>query len=374
MKLNNQANLEVTGVYEDIADNSSFKELYFIVPWELNVKTNRWVDYAKTQSTPDIYTHFDALRKELMESGALENMAVSSSPVTGIGSNNGNFSWRGKDPDTKVDIGTIACTHDFGETVGWKILEGRDFSRDFSTDSISAIILNETAAKLTGFENPVGERIKWGDQPFTIVGAVEDMVMDSPFRSAVPTIFILDYDWANIITLKLTPGTDTQGALSKIEAVFDKYNPGAPFDYTFSSDEYAQKFLNEERIGQLAGFFASLAIFISCLGIFGLASFTAEQRTKEIGIRKVLGATVLNVWSLISKDFVFLVLIAFLIAAPTAWYLMSGWLERYEYRTNITWWIFLTAGTVALLITLLTISYQAIKAALNNPVKSLKSE
>lgn len=200
------------------------------------------------------------------------------------------------------------------------------------------------------------------------------MVMESPFRPVVPTVFMLDYNWANIITLKLAPGADTQDALPKIEAVFDKYNPGAPFDYTFSSDEYAQKFINEERIGKLAGFFATLAIFISCLGIFGLASFTAEQRTKEIGIRKVLGATVLNVWSLLSKDFVRLVLIAFLIAAPAAWYLMSGWLERYEYRTNITWWIFLAAGTAALLITLLTVSYQAVKAALMNPVKSLRSE
>lgn len=324
-------------------------------------------------STPDLYGHYDALRSDLLETGAVENMAQSSNPVTGVWSSSSDFGWKGKDPNLTIDFGTIACTHDFGRTIGWNLVQGRDFSRDFSTDS-SAVILNEAAAKFIGFENPVNKKIEFEGNALTIIGVIEDMVMSSPFEPVKPTVFLLDYEWANIITVKIASGIGIQEALAKIEMVFNKYNPGAPFDFTFSSGEYARKFLKEERIGKLSGFFAILAIFISCLGILGLASFAAEQRTKEIGIRKVLGATILNVWGLLSKDFIRLVGIAFLIAAPAAYYLMTGWLERYEYRTEITWWIFLAAGIVTLLIALLTISYQAIKAAATNPVKSLRSD
>jgi len=200
------------------------------------------------------------------------------------------------------------------------------------------------------------------------------MVMGSPFDPIYPTVFMLDYDWANIINIKLNPKLPATESLNKIALVFQKFNPGSPFDYKFTDQQYALKFANEERIATLASSFAILAILISCLGLFGLASFTAEQRTKEIGIRKVLGASVANLWALLSSDFVLLVIISCILSAPIAYYMLSGWLLKYEYRTEISGWIFAAASLGALIITLLTVSYQAIKAALLDPVKSLRSE
>ncbi len=181
-------------------------------------------------------------------------------------------------------------------------------------------------------------------------------------------------NWVNVIDIRMKAGTPLQDALAKIATVFKKYNPSAPFDYKFIGEEYAQKFSDEQRIGNLATFFAALAIFISCLGLFGLASFVAEQRKKEIGIRKVIGASVFNIWNLLSKEFIGLVIISLLIASPIAYFFMNNWVEKYTYRTNISWWIFLVAGCGALTITLLTVSFQAIKAAVANPVKSLRTE
>jgi ABC-type antimicrobial peptide transport system permease subunit len=199
-------------------------------------------------------------------------------------------------------------------------------------------------------------------------------VIQSPFRPIDPTIFRLDYDWVGVITVRLKPGMPVRDALAQVESVFKKMNPAAPFDYKFTDEEYARKFSDEERIGTLASIFAGLAILISCLGLFGLASFTAEQRIKEIGIRKVLGASVVDLWVLLSKDFVGLVGVSLLIAAPIAYYMMYKWLENYEYRSQISWWIFALTALCALLITLLTVSYQSIRAALANPVKSLRNE
>jgi ABC-type antimicrobial peptide transport system permease subunit len=189
-----------------------------------------------------------------------------------------------------------------------------------------------------------------------------------------PTIFFVDYNWANIITIKIKPSAQLQEAIIKIGGVFKKYNPASPFDYHFTDEQYAKKFSDEERIGKLASIFAVLAIFISSLGLFGLASFVAEQKTKEIGVRKVLGASVLNLWGMLSKDFLKLVTISCIIATPISWYFLSGWLKDYKYHTSIPFWIFLVACIGAMGITLLTVSFQAIKAAVANPVKSLRSE
>jgi ABC-type antimicrobial peptide transport system permease subunit len=326
-----------------------------------------------TMNTPELYRDYNTLRNALLESNGAIEMSTSSTPATDLNSQNGGFEWEGKDPNFKDSFGTIAVTHDFGKTVGWQFVLGRDFSRKFSTDS-SGMVLNETAVRYMGLKNPVGKIMKWNGKPFQIVGVVKDMVMGSPFEPVYQTVFMMDYNWAGIINIKLNPELSAGESLKKIEAVFQKFNPGSPFDYKFSDQEYERKFLAEERIGQLASIFAALAIFISCLGLFGLASFVAEQRTKEIGIRKVLGATVPNLWGLLSKDFVLLVIISCLISAPIAWYFLRDWLQKYEYRTEISWWIFVLAGVGALAITLLTVSFQAIKAALMNPVKSLKSE
>ncbi|HEY8920414.1 MAG TPA: ABC transporter permease [Chitinophaga sp.] len=325
-------------------------------------------------NTPDLFGHYDVLQKELQATGMVENMAESSSPTTQLFSRGGeNMKWRGKREEEKILFGNIACTHDFGATIGWQILAGRDFSREYATDS-SAMILNASAAAVMGLKDPVGEKIQWGKHQYTVIGVVKDLLMESPFAAAIPTVFRLNYDWANVITVKIKPGRNNRAALDKIAAVFKKYNPGSPFNYKFNDQEYGKKFMAEERIGKLAGCFAILAILISCLGIFGLASFTAEQRTKEIGVRKVLGATVLSIWALLSGDFLKLVFIAFLLAAPAAYYGMQHWLQQYEYRTPIHWWIFMATGGAALGITLTVVSYQAIKAAVINPVKSLRTE
>jgi len=225
-----------------------------------------------------------------------------------------------------------------------------------------------------GLQDPIGETVTSFDKPYTVIGVIDDMVMESPYDTPKPAIYSLSEGQGNFTIIKIDPRASAKDALDKIEKVFRKFSPDQPFEYQFADNEYAKKFDGEERIGKLAGFFALLAIIISCLGLFGLASFVAEQRTKEIGIRKVLGASVFGVWNLLSKDFVILVSISFLIAVPVAWYGMNKWLLDYSYRINISWEIFLVAGLLALLIALFTVSFQAIKAALANPVKSLRTE
>jgi ABC-type antimicrobial peptide transport system permease subunit len=315
----------------------------------------------------------DAIRDELKGSGAAAQLAESQGPITDVWSTNGGFEWEGKDPGLSVDFPNAKVSYEYGSTIGWQLVAGRDFSREFGTDS-SAFIINESAVKYMGIQDPVGKIIRWDGKPFTIIGVVKDIVVDSPYKPIRPSLYHLDANASNFVTVRINPGTPTRQALEKIEAVFKKYNPAIPFSYQFVDQEYAKKFGDEERIGKLASVFAALAIFISCLGLFGLASFMAEARTKEIGVRKVLGASVLNLWGLLSKDFLVLVIIAFGIASPIAWYFLRNWLEQYEYRTEISWWIFAASGGGALLITLLTVSFQSIRAALANPVKSLRSE
>ncbi len=340
---------------------------------------NRPVGYSREgllhmeMTTKEIYDNYETLRNDLLSSGAVTSLSKSSSPVTALNSTTTSYSWAGKDPTQNVMMGAINIGYDYGKTVGWQFVEGRDFSTDFSTDSL-ALVINETAAKYIGFKNPVGATIKNNETAYHVIGVVKDMVMESPYGTAMPVIFTLKPEWTFLLNVRINPAMSTREALSRITPIFQKHDPGSPFNYDFADEEYALKFKSEERIGQLASFFATLAIFISCLGLFGLASFTAEQRVKEIGVRKVLGASILDLWMLLSKDFVRLVLLSLLIAIPIGYYLMHNWLQRYEYRLEISWWIFIAAAAGALFITLLTVSYQSIKAALANPVKSLRSE
>jgi len=350
-----------------------------IVFRQIQYAKNRPIGYDRNglvvmnMATSDIHDHFEVVRDELKKAGAIVEMTESNSPTTDVWNTNGGFDWEGKDPGFAVDFPNSGVTHDFGKTVGWQFKEGRDFSREYATDSM-AFVINESAAKFLGFKNPVGTILKWEDRPYTIIGVIKDMVVQSPYQPVRPSLFHISSNMENVVIMKLDPTSSSRDALAKIETVFKKFNPAAPFEYKFVDDEYAKKFGDEERVGKLATFFAALAIFISCLGLFGLASFVAEQRTKEIGIRKVLGASVFNLWRLLSRDFVVLVILSCLIAAPIAWYFLHDWLLKYEYRTDISWWIFIVAGVGALGITLLTVSFQAIKAALMNPVKSLRSE
>jgi ABC-type antimicrobial peptide transport system permease subunit len=324
-------------------------------------------------STQDIHNHFDAVRNELKSSGAIVEITEAGSPTTQVWNTNGGFTWKGKDPALAVDFPNNAVTHEFGKTVGWTFKDGRDFARDHASDS-NAFVINEAAEKFLGFKTTVGEILTWNDKPYTIIGVIKDMIIESPYEPVRASLWHINKYDGNLVILKLNPEMGSHEALEKIKVIFTKYNPAAPFEYSFVDEEYARKFSDEERIGKLASSFAVLAIFISCLGIFGLASFVAEQRTKEIGVRKVMGASVVNLWGMLSKDFLVLVSISLLLAMPLAWYFMSTWLQKYEYRSTIAWWIFAAAAVGALLITLLTVSYQSIKAALANPVKSLRSE
>ncbi|MBY0435612.1 MAG: ABC transporter permease, partial [Cyclobacteriaceae bacterium] len=319
-------------------------------------------------------TNYNTLRHELLSTGVVENMAKSDFPITGAMAAEASLTWEGKDPAFRPMVAINSCSHDFPNTSGFEFLEGRDFSRELSTDS-SAIIVNEMFAKLLSDKSVIGKTIQFGySKKRHIIGVIKDQVRWTPFSKQSPHIYYLKYIDRGYLTVKLKPSIAARTALDKIETVVKKHDPGAPFDYKFVDDDYARLFKDEERIGKIASVFAVLAIFISCLGIFGLASFTASQRIKEIGIRKILGASIFTLWKMLSRDFVWLVVISILVAAPLAYYFANRWLQQYDYHTEIAWWIFAATAMGALTITLLTVSYQSIKAALANPVDSLRSE
>jgi len=327
-------------------------------------------------SSPEYYGKFDILRTELIKQNAIVEMAQSSSPLTDNWNSNDGFSWKGKDPEFLPYFNTVWITPEYGQTIGWEIVKGRNYSKELTTDK-SAYIINEAAAEYMGLQNPVGTVMKWfGGPDHEIIGVAKDMLVESPFQSIAPTIYIIDSRENNInfFLLKLNPNNSVQQSLSLVENTIRTYLPNIPFEYQFTDQQHAEKFATEERIGKLSGIFALLAIFISCIGLFGMASFMTEKRTKEIGIRKVLGASVLSLWQLLSKEFVLLVLVSCLIATPMAYYGMDQWLQNYGYQTTLSWSLFAVAITGALFITLLTVSFKSIKAANMNPVNSIKSE
>ncbi|HTJ12318.1 MAG TPA: ABC transporter permease, partial [Dinghuibacter sp.] len=313
--------------------------------------------------SPDFFSvGYDVMRNAMLRSGAVSEFAESSSPLTETWQASAGFSWPGKPPGLTGDFTTTWVSHDYGKTIGWQIVQGRDFSRGYASDSTS-VIINESLARFMGITNPVGTRLTWGSgsdaSNYTIVGVVRNLVIDDPYGEIRGGIYFMNYKNFNWMTIKLDPRMGTAAALERVASVFKQYIPSAPFDYKFASSEYAHKFAAEERIGTLSGFFAALAILISCLGLFGLASFVAEQRTKEIGIRKVLGASVFALWRLLSTDFVWLVCIALVIATPLSWLFMRHWLDHYAYRMSIGWWIFAVSGAGVVLLTVATVSFQA---------------
>jgi len=346
---------------------------------QIQYAKNRPVGYSRdglvyvSMVTDNIHKHFDAVKSSLISNGAIADMAEAGSPPTGNAGSTSAIEWEGKDPNLSVDFPQNNVSYDYGKTIGWQFKEGRDFSRTFLSDS-SAVVLNETAVHFMGLKNPINSNIKYYGNQFKVIGVAKDMVVESPYGQVRPTVYFLSKDPSSVVLLKINPKASTSEALGKIETAFKSYNPEQPFEYQFVDQDYAKKFGNEERIGKLASAFAGLAIFISCLGLFGMASFMAEQRIKEIGVRKVLGASVFNLWSLLSKDFIMLVIISLAFATPIGYYLMHSWLQNYQYHSGIAWWIFAVTGVGAMAITLITVSYQSIKAALMNPVKSLKTE
>jgi hypothetical protein len=280
--------------------------------------------------------------------------------------------WEGKDPNVKPEFTQASIGYDFMKTMKLQLLDGREFTKDFA-DSVSYIV-NESAAKKMGMTDPVGKALTFWQRKGAIVGIVKDFHFNSLHEPIAPLILHYgeDQSWG-LILVRTKPG-ETKPALASLEKLYKKLNPSFPFTYKFSDEEYSNLYKSEQVVSKLSGCFAFLAIFISCLGLLGLAIFTAEQRTKEIGIRKVLGASVQGIIVMLSKDFLKLVLIALIIATPLAWYSMNNWLQDYAYRINISWWIFPLAGITAMLVTLFTISFQAVRAALSNPVKSLRTE
>jgi len=320
-----------------------------------------------------IHDHLDAVRNDLIKAGAITSMTEGESFTTEYGAGSSDFVWEGKDPALTTNFPTSAVAYDYGKTIGWQLVQGRDFSHDYPTDT-AAFIINEAAVSFMGLKNPIGQTIRWFNRPYHVVGVVKDIIVESPYQAIQPFFYYI-YDYSRGTTiLRLNPNVGAKQSLTTIEKVYKQYDPTQPFNYHFADEEYAKKFGEEQRIGKLAGFFAALAIFISCLGLFGMASFVAEQRTKEIGIRKVLGASVLNLWQLLSREFVVLVAISLLIAIPVAAWFMHGWLQNYAFHASLAAWIFAATALGTLLITLLTVSYQAIKSALANPVISLRSE
>ncbi len=351
-----------------------YKQIQFAQNRPIGYDSNGLITIPKND--PNYDGKLDLLRNELLNTGMVEDMQLSSNPMTEIWYNSSDFDWIGKQP-REFSFALTNVSYGFGKMVGWKFTAGRDFDKAFATDS-NKIIINETAAKDMGFKNPVGQFVKTagGTKTLQIIGVIKDVIMGSPYEPEKRGIFFLDATnkTSTQIVVKIKPDVSANAALPKIETVFKNIVPSAMFDYKFVDDDYAAKFSQEQRIGKLSTFFSILAIFISCLGLFGLASFVAEQRTKEIGVRKVIGASVFNIWNLLSKEFIGLVLISLLIASPVAYYFMNSWMKEYTYHTNISWWIFTAAGAGVLIITLLTVSFQAIKAALANPVKSLRTE
>jgi putative ABC transport system permease protein len=348
-----------------------FKQIEFAKARSVGYDRNNLIEVRT--NTPQLYGHFEALRNDLLTTGAVSDMSESTGSVTVQYGGTTNVTWQGKEPDTRPLLMSNRVTHEYGKTVGWQIVNGRDFSREMIADT-SSVIINESAMKLMDFKKPLSEIVKYNGKDYNVIGVIKDMIKESPFEPVKPTFYVLDYDAVNMINIKLASQMSTSEALVKVEEVFKRHNPNSPLDYSFVDERYGKKFSAEERIGKLSSFFALLATVISSLGIFGLASFNAEQRTKEIGIKKVLGASILQLWQMLSKDFVLLVVISSVLSIPISYFFMSSWLQNYEYRTEISAWIFVAATIGTLLIALLTVSFQTIKAAIVNPVNSLRSE
>ncbi len=323
----------------------------------------------------DLYKNFPLIKNELLRTGVATDVTRTNSPLTASMSNTWDYEWSGKQPGNKTIFQIFTQDEGLVKTAGLQLIKGRDFNlREYPTDS-TALLLNESAAKAMGIDEPRGQLVKNGPVQFHVVGIFKDFIVGSPFDRTDPMVVQGAFgEWFNIIHIKLNPINATSSNLASMEKIFRKYNPNYPFEYHFTDQDYATKFNETERTATLTGLFAGLTILISCLGLFGLAAYMAENRIREIGIRKVLGASVLKITSLLSKDFLMLVVISLLVATPIAWYVMRVWLQGYTYRIAIQWWVFVGAGLLSILISLATVSYQAIRAALANPVESLRSE
>lgn len=317
---------------------------------------------------------FESFRLDAINAGAITDGAITSMSIANNGSSSWGITWQGQLPgEDKLPIDQMAGTYHFVNTYGVRLIKGRDFSVAYPSDS-AAIILNQAAVKLMGFKEPLGQIVKYQGNNCKVVGVIENFVWGSPYEPVKPAIIGFNKGWTGNIALRLNPKKSISASLNILQSIYKKYNPQYPFEYEFTDEKFNQKFNNERLLGTMSAGFTCLAIVISCLGLFGLASFSAEQRRKEIGIRKVLGATTGHLWFNLSQEFVRLVIISFIIGSAISWYYIHQWLYKYTYHTSISIWVFLITMFLSLTICLLTVSWQAIKAAITNPVKSLRSE
>jgi ABC-type antimicrobial peptide transport system permease subunit len=318
--------------------------------------------------------NYELIRQDLLNSGTALSVTKSSSPITESWASILGVNWQGKDPDAVVRFNIICVDADWTKTTGATIAEGRDIDiYTYLTDS-TAMLLNETAARIMNFEHPVGEIVKANNNEWHVVGVLNDFILQSPYEPVTPILFLGPAGFFNVMHIKFNGANRMADNLAKAEQIFREYNSNYPFDYKFVDEEYARKFQIEQKMGTMSTWFAGFAIFISCLGLFALVAFMAETRRKEIGIRKVLGASVSGIIFLLSKEFLTLVVISVAVASPIAWFAMEKWLTNYAYRTNIPWWLFIVVGCLSVFIALITVGFQAIKAAMANPVEAIKSE
>ncbi|MCQ6956877.1 ABC transporter permease [Mucilaginibacter aquariorum] len=348
-----------------------YKQLNYIKNRPLGYDKNGLVEISQDGK---IYDQFENFRRDAIATGAVIEGSATSNTIANADGASWGVLWPGQLPgEDKIPIDQMVTTYHFTSTFGVKMAEGRDFDPGRPSDS-TAVMLNQSAVKLMRLKNPLGQIITWQGQKRTVVGVIKDFYWGAPGEPVKPVIVGYMKYWAGTATMRLNPALSVSNAMTKLESVYKQYNPEYPFEYKFVDELFNNKFRTEQLLGTLANSFTILAIVISCLGLFGLASFSAEQRRKEIGIRKVLGASTRALWYNLSKEFIQLVLIAFFIGAALSWYFMSEWLKNYTYHTDISVWVFAATIFISLLVTLSTVSWQAIKAALANPVKSLKSE
>jgi len=346
---------------------------------QLNYIKNRPVGYDQNGLVEmpiegNLDKKFDSFRQEAINAGAITDAAVTSGSITNYGGTTWNVTWAGQLPgEDKLHIDQIAVTYHFVDTYGLHIVEGRDFAIGHPADS-AAIILNESAVKLMRFKQPIGQLVKWQGAQRRVVGVIKDFVWGSPYEPVKPAIIGFMKEWNNEAGLRLNPNAPVSKSLATLQAIYKKYNPAYPFEYKFTDESFGKKFRTEKLLGTMSTGFTCLAIIISCLGLFGLASFSAGQRKKEIGIRKVLGATISDLWLKLSQEFIKLVLISFALGSVISWYNIQKWLGKYTYHTTLSIWVFAATMLISILICLITVSWQAVKAALMNPAKSLKSE
>lgn len=324
--------------------------------------------------TGDIEKNSNLIKQELLSTGVASSVTKTSAPITQSWSDGWGQEWEGKDPNDKTDFFRYNQDEKLGTTAGLQFIKGRDFDlAKYPTDS-NGVLINESSLKVMKFKEPLGQIIRDNGQEWHVVGVIKDFILTNPYEPTRPMLIYGANSWLSTMLIRLNEKNSTSDNLKKAEAIFKKYNPEYPFEFRFVDEEYNAKFENERRTGVLASLFAGLTIFITCLGLFGLATYMAENRIKEIGVRKVLGASVSSITALMSKEFLALVVVSFLLASPIAWWMMHNWLSNYSYAVGLHWWVFALAAFIAIAISAISVSYQSIRAATSNPVKSLRTE